>query len=52
MPQVSSLSEKLALDPDNRPAIEQQKTKIENETEEMQEKINEFIKAQTELQSN
>ena len=48
MPQVSSLSENLALDPDDKIAIQRQKIKIGKETVAMQEKIMKYIQDKTE----
>ena len=48
MPQVSSLSENLALDPDDKIAIQRQKDKVGKETVAMQEKIMKYIRDKTE----
>ena len=48
MPQVSSLSENLALDPNDQLAIQRQKKKVDKEATEMQMKIVEFIQEKTE----
>ena len=47
MPQVSSLSENLALDPNDARAISDQKDKVSEDAKKMQKKIMEFIQQRT-----
>lgn len=48
MPMVSSLSENLALDPDDKRAIKRQKAEVDRKTKEMQEEIMKYIRNKTE----
>ena len=45
---VSSLSENLALDPDDKRAIKRQKAEVDRKTKEMQEEIMKYIRNKTE----
>merc|ERR1719427_972311 len=48
MPQVSSLSENLALDPNDALAISRQKKKVDKAAEDMQKEIMKYIQDKTE----